>query len=88
MIAEIEKSERKREIRLEECRMNVDVRDVKTKENIGMSQRRKREERLENGGRDKERRKKRERRDIEVGQTKARRERSAPDVHIRKRRWG
>lgn len=41
--------------------MNVDVRDVKTKENIGMSRRRKREERLENGGRDEERRKKRER---------------------------
>lgn len=35
-----------------------------------------------------ETRKEGERRDIEVGQTKARRECTAPDVHIRKRRWG
>lgn len=32
--------------------MNVDARDTKTKRNIAMSQRRKREEQLENGSRD------------------------------------
>lgn len=46
------KSKRKKITRLEECRMNVDARDTKTKQNIAMSQRRKREEQLENGCRD------------------------------------
>jgi len=79
-IAKIE-SKKKKKNRLKECQTNVDARDAKTKKNVEMSRRRKREKRLESGGR--ERMKKRERRgDIGVGQTEARRECTAPDVYV------